>query len=399
MERIDGPGATQDNHFQDKDVPNGVEGTVVTSAWANAVQEELANIVERTGGHLQVGVYDQVLQAILGLVSQGGSGSSGLGTNQIINGEFAIFQRALTAPSGVLTRVLPAGITAYCLDRWEFSPDGAGGTGAATISRQPFTPGQTAVPDNPVWFARMAQGTIANLASPFVHTKLEDVARYSGGPASWSIYMRSTTTLAATMRIVQRFGAGGSGDVICATQAITLSPIFARYAVSLPSMPDVSGKVFGAGNHLLLELVLPTGQAFQLDLADTQFERNPAPTVFQRRSQTLELELARRYYEKSWGADIAAATCPTSLDGATAAQCDGTSAVREMVRRFRTEKRSNPTMTWFAPPTGTANAIYGGANRSVTSVSDAGTSSTGWPTVVAIPAGLAQAHWTADAEL
>jgi hypothetical protein len=403
MQRIDGPGATQDNHFQDRDVPGGIEGTEVISTWLNAVQEELCSVVERTGGTLDRNQQDQVLQAILGLVSQGGSGAAGIGTNQVINGEFRWFQAATSSPSGVLTRVLAAGITAYCHDQWEYSPDATGGTGAATVSRQPFVPGQTAVPGNPLWYARMAQGSVANLASPYVRTKLEDVAHYSGGPFTWSIYLRATAAVAATLRIVQRFGSGGSGDVIVATNAVTLGTLYQRYSVSIPNLPDVTGKVIGPGNHLLLELVLPTGQSFTLDLADSQAEKNGAATVFQRRSETLELELVRRYYEKSWPADVAAATCPgpNALDGATAAQFDGGPIIEEMIRRFRTEKRATPSITWYSTQSQNAGFVYASGNERPSGPTlHAGPSSTGCPSTGSSgAAGLVMAHWVADARL
>ncbi|MCO7576160.1 MULTISPECIES: gp53-like domain-containing protein [Pseudomonas chlororaphis group] len=45
MHRIDGPGATADNRFTDGDPAGGVQATMVTDDWANAVQEEVIAVI------------------------------------------------------------------------------------------------------------------------------------------------------------------------------------------------------------------------------------------------------------------------------------------------------------------------------------------------------------------
>lgn len=42
MHRIDGPAAAPGGHFTDGDPNTGVPATIVSQAWAEAVQEELA---------------------------------------------------------------------------------------------------------------------------------------------------------------------------------------------------------------------------------------------------------------------------------------------------------------------------------------------------------------------
>jgi len=49
MHRIDGDGATPENLFTEGNPAGGVEATVVTAKWANAVQEELCNVIEGEG--------------------------------------------------------------------------------------------------------------------------------------------------------------------------------------------------------------------------------------------------------------------------------------------------------------------------------------------------------------
>jgi hypothetical protein len=45
MHRIDGPGATVDNHFTEGDPVGAVQATIVTDDWLNAVQEEIVAVI------------------------------------------------------------------------------------------------------------------------------------------------------------------------------------------------------------------------------------------------------------------------------------------------------------------------------------------------------------------
>jgi phage-related tail fiber protein len=69
MHRIDGPGAAPGGHFTDGDPNVGTPATVVTQAWAEAIQEELAAVVEATGVALAKPNNHQLLDAIKTLVS------------------------------------------------------------------------------------------------------------------------------------------------------------------------------------------------------------------------------------------------------------------------------------------------------------------------------------------
>lgn len=64
MHRIDGPSATLDNLFRSGTPQIGQEGTLVTIAWLNDLQENLAEAVEGAGIELEKGDYGQLLAAI-----------------------------------------------------------------------------------------------------------------------------------------------------------------------------------------------------------------------------------------------------------------------------------------------------------------------------------------------
>lgn len=67
MKRIDAPGH-DGNRFVGGNPLLGVNGTIVSPDWLNNVQEELATVVEVEGGTLDGTSFDQVHQAITGMV-------------------------------------------------------------------------------------------------------------------------------------------------------------------------------------------------------------------------------------------------------------------------------------------------------------------------------------------
>lgn len=67
MHRIDGSGATPDNRFTEGDPVAGSLATQVTDDWANAVQEEICNVIEGAGIALNKGSNAQLIAAIKAL--------------------------------------------------------------------------------------------------------------------------------------------------------------------------------------------------------------------------------------------------------------------------------------------------------------------------------------------
>jgi microcystin-dependent protein len=69
MHRIDGPGATIDGRFTEGDPTAGIPATTVTGAWLNAVQEEIAGVVEAAGDTLEKADNGQLAAAISALIA------------------------------------------------------------------------------------------------------------------------------------------------------------------------------------------------------------------------------------------------------------------------------------------------------------------------------------------
>ncbi|MCW8918899.1 MAG: hypothetical protein OQL08_08810 [Gammaproteobacteria bacterium] len=98
MHRIDGAGH-DNNTFTEGDPQASVPATVVTDDWLNAVQEEIANVIEEGGGELDKQDNTQLLTKIQALIAAGQS--IGVPTGTTINGYFAAAPTGFVEASGV----------------------------------------------------------------------------------------------------------------------------------------------------------------------------------------------------------------------------------------------------------------------------------------------------------
>lgn len=208
-----------------------------------------------------------------------------VGKNKIINGNFDFWQRgtSFTNPNNT-----------YGADRWILSV----GAGAGTASRQAFTPGQTDVPGNPTYFARLtATGTSGqNLVSQ----RIEGVETLSGVQATLSFWVKadSAFTMDSTYpQIRQDFGSGGSTQVQINNpgSAVNVTTSWQKVTRTF-TLPSISGKTIGANNCLVILPVRRDSTAVVFDIAQVQFEVGNAATPFEERPLALELSLCQRYY-------------------------------------------------------------------------------------------------------
>ena len=108
---------------------DGPPGTIVEQNWANAMQEEVCNVIESAGVTLKTAsteTRDQLLTALQALFLQK---TGAIGKNAIINGDFRINQRS---PGIVYTSANLSGTATpgnnddvYILDRWILLSEGA----------------------------------------------------------------------------------------------------------------------------------------------------------------------------------------------------------------------------------------------------------------------------------
>jgi hypothetical protein len=220
--------------------------------------------------------------------------------NKIINGNFDIWQRGTSLASGTGAR--------YLTDR--FRNNSAGST--YTASRQSFTVGQTAVPNNPSFFYRTVVSSVqgnGNLAT-FIQS-IEDVHTFSGQTATLSFYAKADSNKPISIEFVQVFGSGGtpSSFVSIPVQKINLTTSWQKFTLTA-NIPSISGKIIGTDNtdNLSILFYFDAGsnsnarsnnlgqQSGTFDIAQVQLEEGSVATPFEVRPIGTELALCQRYY-------------------------------------------------------------------------------------------------------
>ena len=283
------------------DDPNAIQNTIV-DAKGDLISASAADVPAR----LAVGNNGETLLADSAATTGlrwGANYGFTAGKNKIINGDFAINQRGFT--SETLTG-------AYGFDRWS----SAFNDGTSTWTPQTFTAGAAPVAGyEAINFSRLvSSGQTATTSLTAIAQKIEDVRTFAGQTITVSFWAKAST---GTPNIVayaqQNFGSGGSSAVNVAptTSKQAISTSWARYSFII-SIPSISGKTLGAGNHLFILLTQSAGtarasytdsigiQSVTIDYWGVQVEAGSVATAFQTATGTLAGELAAcmRYYQR-----------------------------------------------------------------------------------------------------
>lgn len=202
--------------------------------------------------------------------------------NAIINGNFDFWQRGTSFGSLVNTE--------YHADRWRILFDGGG---TRTISRQPFTVGQTDVPGEPEFYLNWNQ-TVAGSGqtSNDLRQAIEDVRTFAGQQVTISFYARAaaSTTLNRVF-ITQNFGSGGSTSVATDfATGISLTTSWQKFSYT-NTLPSILGKTLGSDHYINLTITTALNSTFNIDIARVQVEGGPVATPFERRPVDIELSL------------------------------------------------------------------------------------------------------------
>lgn len=401
MFRTNAPDSTPDNRYQDGNPATGQEGTVVTAAALNAIQEEIANAVESAGLTLDEEDDTQLAQAV-STVAGARAGSR----NLLANGDFRLWQRDTAGSSGTSIAVQAVAGEKYGADRWLFASDGStAGAGGITGQRQAFAVGQVDVPGEPEYFLRWIQTTGATNGRPKLAQRIEDVRTGAGRSITVSLWLKASADLSADLVVEQAFGSGGSPTVTASRTVIDVGTAWQRHVVTV-TLASIDGKTLGPAHFLELRVEGPTGAPFTLDVADVQVENGGQVSAFDRRAFELELAYCQRYYEKSWDVETPVATA-TDLGLCVGGQnaFDDVDKWRALSTRFRVVKRAVPTVVFWGNA-GTSNRVVvfdaTPTTQTVIGVRNASASSTGYPETADVPIAntiLGGVHWTADAEL
>jgi hypothetical protein len=211
------------------------------------------------------------------------------GKNKIINGDFSVWQR------GTSFSLSSSGFTA---DRFHAIFDGSGST--RTYSRQTFTPGTAPVAGyEGSHFWRLAQ-TVAGTGGNYnvVAQMVEDVRTFAGQAVTFSFWAKADASRSITANVIQNFGVGGSGEVVAASTAFSVSTSWVRYSTTV-TMPSMSGKTIGTSPFVKVEIAFPVNTAMTIDTWGWQFEAGSVATPFVLAgggSPQAELALCQRYY-------------------------------------------------------------------------------------------------------
>lgn len=329
--------------------------------------------------------------------------------NQIINGNFDIWQRATSrsASTGVI----------YTADRWLFA---AGGSTCAP-SRQNFTLGQTDVPGEPRYYHRNVIASVAG-ANNFVQfaQRIEGVRTFAGQTVTFSFYAKADAAKPISIEFYQSMGTGGSPSADVSgidVQKITLSTSWQKYSVTA-NIPSISGKTLGTNNDDCFAVVfwMDSGSTFAarnaslgqqsgtFDFAQVQLEAGSLATSFDVRPLSVELAFCQRYYEKSYDVATVPGTAPV-LNGAvshTVVNLPSASYTVGVQGHYMTRKRAAPTVTFYSTQTGAAGFVRdgsGGADIVPTLVTSGETGFNFQATVATSNQFVVRAHFAADAEL
>lgn len=226
------------------------------------------------------------------LASLNGGALAGL-RNGLINGCFRVWQRGSS---------FPVTTSAYTADRWVASAQ-LNGAGAATVSRQAFTPGAPLGAGNgePEYFLRYDQTTGTASGQPSLVQRMENVRTFAGDQVAISAWLKADTSRTVHVYVNQSFGSGGSSAVTTLAGTFAVTASWQKFS-TVVTVPSVAGKTIGTSSFVTVSLWFPAASTFTVDIARVQIEPGGEATPFEPRPIAFEEALCRRYYERQGGA-------------------------------------------------------------------------------------------------
>lgn len=238
-----------------------------------------------------------------------------LGFNHIINGNFDIWQRAVSQT-----------ISGYGSDdRWYNQNVGS----TKTHSLQNFTLGEV-FPDGtpcPQYYSRTLVTSVSGIGNNTIkQNRIESVKTLAGKKVTLSFYAKANAAKNMTIEFSQQFGTGGSpsSPVYIPPQKIALTTVWKRFVITV-DIPNIAGKILGTNNNHFLQLNFwfDAGSSFNsrtntlgfqsgtfdlamVSLIEGDKDIKPIP-----RSYTEEFFLCKAFYEEivaHWVGDAVAAT-------------------------------------------------------------------------------------------
>jgi hypothetical protein len=312
--------------------------------------------------------------------------------NRIINGNMYISQRAgattvtVTAGTGV-----PTASTGYpCVDRFFVYSTGANVT-AAQVSGSGSN-------------RNLLQVTgAASVTAVGIGQRIEALNSYdlAGQTCTLAVdlansLLTTVTWTASYATTADTFGTIGTPTKTqIATGTFTVTSTLTRYSVNI-SVPAAAT----TGIEILFTVGAQTSGTFQV--GNVQLEVGSVATPFERRMYGQELQLAQRYFEKSYDYGTVPGTAgATTTNGSMKATQTGAPYQSTWQVQFKVTKRTAPTFTVYNPVTGGSGTCRDDSGNNDT----AGTTSIGESNAMPFDASGSSAgfnhyiQWTAAAEL
>ena len=215
--------------------------------------------------------------------------------NRLINGHFAVWQRGTSFP----------GITSsqYTADRWIIDAN----TYTPDVSRQ-----NLAGYDIPGYLFRVSDAGVTGVAGSYLvlSQRIEDVHTFAGQNCTFSVWIETAAAGELSLDLVQRFGPGGSADVLVAGAVKSYSTGW-THIIHTFGVPSVASKTLGAGHYLQLNILLAAGSDYDartgwtgghtpselsIDFVEAQLESGIGHTAYEYRPISFEQMLCQRYY-------------------------------------------------------------------------------------------------------
>ena len=291
------------------------------------------------------------------------SGYGQAGKNKIINGDFAINQRAFTTST--------AAGSGFIADRMAYDSDG---TGTVTKTYSAFTAGTAPVAGYEAKNYGTIQTTGQSAASVYTYLvqNIEDVRTFAAQSVTFSFWAKAASgTPKISLENRQNFGSGGSAAVNTNFGVVTLSTSWTRYSVTA-TVPSVSGKTIGTSSYTRFTMWVSAGtdysartnsigiQSNTFDIWGLQVEYGSKATPFQTASGGSiqnELAMCQRYYYRWIPGSNYSQACLTTARGSTLSEGNLPAPVT---------MRTTPTAIDFASLLIALNA--GGSSSAVTAV-------------------------------
>lgn len=318
MHRIDSPGHLL-NQWTQGDPVSGVEPTEVSADFMNAVQEEIANVIEATGASLNKADNTQLFQAIsLGLINPW--------ANRLLNTTFEFWQREGDDPqTGGVTLAGADDVQTFRADRWIMHP---GTGGAATVTREEFALGTIPIgmesQGQPRYYMRWDQTGGGTVKVSFKQ-RIEGVRTFAGQKISVSFVARVTSgTENVFIELQQNFGDTGTPSVVVDYTAavLPLTTTWTRFTRTFTLLP-LTGKTIGTDGNDFLEVLfsMPLSSTYTVEVTDARITPGVSTNNTLLLPSDVDFWRCRRYYQKSYSLDQVPGT--NSFPGASAGIAKG----------------------------------------------------------------------------